>query len=478
MSGYNRPRRTALRRPPVTALLAALLATAIPASAEAQVENCLTADPPQIREAEQPLRFGITPLAAGNVGSGQLEAKPEDPEAAIAALGALRPPGKQLVMRLNRMFWSDGVAGIRRYARIVDRYAGVGLDSELQVRYHPPEGAEGEMAAWTTYVRKATRILGRRPSVRALSITNEANFKISSNTSDGSYAGVREAVVRGIVAADRELRRIGRRDIELGFSFAWRFTADSDRSFWEEIGSRATPEFRRALDYVGLQVYPGLVWPPTLASGRTAGDEIAEAVTLLRFCYMPKADLGRRVDVWVSENGYATNLGRNEASQLASIKATIAAVSAHSGELGISDYRWFNLRDNSSSGPDLFDAVGLLRDDYTRKPAFAAYRQAIATAGTPAETRRSCQGTPATLIGTPGRDSLRGTRGDDVIRGRGRSDRVQGRGGDDLICGGPGNDRIDGGAGRDEIHGQGGGRDRCAPGPSGGGDQIHGCERP
>ena len=281
------------------------------------------------------------------------------------------------MLRLNRMFWSDGVPGIRRYAAIVDRYAEAGFDSELQVRYHPPAGQEGDMHAWKRYVRQAVRILGRRPSVVALSITNEANFAVSPNTSDGSYSGVRKAIVKGVQAADRKLRRIGRSDIELGFSFAWRFTPSSDRSFWEEIGARSTPRFRRALDYVGLQIYPGLVFPPVIRPGRTAGDETIEPLTLMRDCYLPKAGLGDDVDLWVSENGYATNQGRSEASQAEALSSTLEAVHAYSGALGISDYRYFNLRDNNSSGPDLFDAVGLLRDDYARKPAFAVLREAL-----------------------------------------------------------------------------------------------------
>ena len=46
------------------------------------------------------------------------------------------------------------------------------------------------MPAWKRYVRRAARILAKRPSVVALSITNEANFSVSPNTSDGSYDGV------------------------------------------------------------------------------------------------------------------------------------------------------------------------------------------------------------------------------------------------------------------------------------------------
>ncbi len=372
-------------RPLIGALVALAASFALfPALAQAREDygpNCLSADIPPVDAPANPLRFGTTPLSAGSAGTSQLEPKPESPAAATQALGALRPPRKQLVLRLNRMFWSDGIEGIRRYAAIVDRYARAGFDSELQVRYHPPEGQEGNILAWRRYVRRATRILGRRESVVALSITNEANFAISPNTSDGSYDGVRRAIVRGTIAADRVLRRIGRRDVELGFSFAWRYAPDSDRKFWEEIGRLATPRFRRSLDYVGLQIYPGLVFPPIPRPGVSAGEETVEALTLLRRCYMPKAGLGPKVDLWVSENGYATNLGRTETSQAISLGSTLDAVHRYSGTLGVSDYRYFNLRDNNSAGPDLFDAVGLLRDDYSRKPAFGTLRSAIAAYG-------------------------------------------------------------------------------------------------
>lgn len=364
------------------ALAAGLLALPAPALGQSD-DDCLTADPPPITAPPHRIDFGITPLLAGSVGTSQAQPKPEDPAAAQAALDELRPPGKQVVLRLNRMFWADGAEGLRKYKRIVDGYAAEGFASELQVRYHPPEGREGDMPAWKRYVKRAVRVFGKRESVTALSITNEANFDISPNTSDGSYGGVREAVVKGISIADRKLRRMGRTDIELGFSFAWRFTPDSDRSFWEEIGARATPRFRKALDYVGLQIYPGLVFPPVPRPGVSAGDEVIEALTLLRDCYMPKAGLGDEVDLWVSENGYATNLGRTEASQATGLASTLESVHAYSGTLGVTDFRYFNLRDNNTLGTDLFAAVGILRDDYSRKPAFDVLRSAIASFGTP-----------------------------------------------------------------------------------------------
>src|SRR4051812_22643314 len=150
-------------------------------------------------------------------------------------------------------------------------------------------------------------------------------------------------------------------------------------------GRRPGPPARRrsALDYVGVQAYPGLVWPPAPIPGRSAGDEIAEALTLERDCYMPKAGLGRAVDLWITENGYATNLGRTEPQQVADLSSTLDAVHHLSGTLGVTDYRYFNLRDNDSDGTDVFDAVGLLRDDYSEKPAFASYRSLIHSYGEP-----------------------------------------------------------------------------------------------
>jgi hypothetical protein len=233
----------------------------------------------------QPLRYGIFPLEAGSAGAVQGTTAPSKPAKALAALRRLRPPGRELVLRLNRMFWSDGRAGLDRFAGLVDGYARAGFRSELQVRYHPPDGHAGDIASWLAYVREAV---------------------------------------------------------------------------------------------VGLQVYPGLFWPPATTD---PGGDVVEALTLLRDCWMPKAGLGRDVALSITENGRATRGGAGEDRQAADLRTTLDAVSRWSGTLGVTDYRYFNLRDNASRGADLFDAVGLLFDDYREKQAFGAYRDAIARTG-------------------------------------------------------------------------------------------------
>jgi hypothetical protein len=355
----------------------ALLALLLCAPAAQADDQCLSATPPAPAAAPKPLRFGITPALAGTAGSTQGSAAPVDAAKELSALRALRPKRRTLVVRLNRLFEADGRAGIARFVAQERRYARAGFKVESQVRYHPGPGQEGNMAIWEAYVRQATKALAKSRALVALDITNEVNLPISSNTSDGAYAGALDALVRGVTVAKATLRKLKRPRVSVGFTFAYRYVPSEDASFWRNLGAAATAAFRKALGHVGLQLYPGLFWPPVLLPTQTAGGATAEALTLLRTCWMPMAQLGADVPIWVSENGYATNLGHDEARQVTDLDATLSSVHALDTTLGVTDYRYFNLRDNRPNGTDLFDDVGLLRADYSAKPAFAAFRSAI-----------------------------------------------------------------------------------------------------
>lgn len=71
----------------------------------------------------------------------------------------------------------------------------------------------------------------------------------------------------------------------------------------------------------------------------------------------------------------------------------------------------------------------------------------------------TCNGLPATIVGTPGDDVLYGTNGADVIAGLGGNDIIYGRNGDDVICGYGGDDLLKGDNGNDTLIG-GYGNDR------------------
>jgi Ca2+-binding RTX toxin-like protein len=83
----------------------------------------------------------------------------------------------------------------------------------------------------------------------------------------------------------------------------------------------------------------------------------------------------------------------------------------------------------------------------------------------------TCQGQPATIIGTPGDDVLFGTSGPDVIVGLDGHDVIIAGGGDDLVCGGPGLDVIYGNSGDDSLFGE---RSHDVLIGGGGADFLHG----
>jgi Tol biopolymer transport system component len=160
---------------------------------------------------------------------------------------------------------------------------------------------------------------------------------------------------------------------------------------------------------------------------------------------------------------------------------------------------------SNRSGPDLFD---LFTMDYppVAEPQSMAARSTGAVEvrqltkdgksenpdwGTSTASVPTCQGVPATAVGTSAADEFEGGPGPDVYVGLGGGDTVRTMGGADRVCAGRGNDSVAGGSGNDVLLGQAGrdslrggdgndalngGRDAdtCAGGP--GTDTATGCE--
>jgi hypothetical protein len=363
-------------------LAAPRAATAAPAAAGRQ-NLCLGSYTlPHPRPAAT-LRFGVDPDLAGSPGPSQASPAPKvrlGPE--VAALRRLRAPGRVLVVRLSRLFWSQGRAGLRRLQPFVRRLTGGGFRVELQVRYHPPAGKAGDIAAWDRYVREVVRTFGPDPRVVAMTITNEDNVTFSPNTSDGYYRGAREALVSGVETAHALARRLGFRQLRFGFTYAWRFDPRTDAALFRYLRVHGGPAFRRALGFVGVDLYPGSVYPPASAGASGLGADVRQALATVRRCYLAIAGIGRSTPIWVTENGYPTTPGvHSPDQQRAALLAMVHAVLGCAGSYHVTDYRWFNLRDNNSRSPGIFDTDGLLSSGYARKPAFWAYARLIAQHG-------------------------------------------------------------------------------------------------
>ena len=112
------------------------------------------------------LRHHARAVQAGQIGPLPAAAVPEQPAKTHAALAQLRPPGGPFVLRLNRFFWSDGEAGLQAVPRRWrERFTSRGYLVELQLRYHPSSQQEGDIAAWTRYVREVVAGSAVNPGV-------------------------------------------------------------------------------------------------------------------------------------------------------------------------------------------------------------------------------------------------------------------------------------------------------------------------
>ena len=361
----------------VGAVLAALAAA--PAGAENALPGVCLGDPSAngVPMAPGPrVRFGITPAGEAGALGPAVPFVPDDPPRTLAALARLRPPKAPFVLRLNRFFWSDGEAGIARFLALAKRYTDAGYLVELQVRYHPAAGQEGNVAGFIAFVREVVDRFGSNPRVVGLQVTNEVNFTVSPDSSDGAYAGARDALIGGVIAAKDEARRRGFRQLTVGFNWFYRTDPNSEAGFWGYLRDHGGPAFVAAVDWVGLDAYPGTVFPPVEAPGGER-DAMVAAMSQLRRCFMPIAGLGSNMPIHVEENGWPTGPGRTEDAQVQALQTMVRAVHDFRGTYGVTDYRWFDLRDHNTSSSNFQHHYGLLRDDYSPKPAFEAYRRLV-----------------------------------------------------------------------------------------------------
>jgi hypothetical protein len=366
----------------VVAAAAMLAAAPIPARAA----DCYGEFPgnfPEPKPADRSLRFGIFPGGPAGVIAGPRPPAIADDQGKIDSALARLADGGPFVVHLFTEYTRPRTQAktLRRAKQEARHYARRGLRVEYVLRYRPADAPD--VRGYARFARHAARRLGTMRAVRAIQVTNEANNQFSPDASDGAYAGAERALVRGVIAAKRTARRNGLRRLEIGFNWFYRMDPGTENDFWSSLQRNGGRPFARAVDWVGLDAYPGTFFPPvTPPPGTTgdSGDAMVNALSTLR-CYADSAGIPDSTPIHVTENGWPTSPVRTPAEQEAELRDMVGSVAAYRASFNVTDYRWFDLRDSNSSAPDFQQQYGLTRDDYSRKPAFAAYRELIGKLG-------------------------------------------------------------------------------------------------
>jgi hypothetical protein len=330
-----------------------------------------------------PLVFGIYPGgAAGTVGpSGPVA--PEDPAKRLAALERLRAPGAPFVLHIYAGYTGPGGWTVaQQVGDEIAQYTAAGFEVELVLTYRPADGGSPQdVSGFEEFVRQTISTFGSNPGFVSLQVTNEANVMGAPNASDGSYAGAEDALIGGVIAAKAATRARGFKQMRVGFNWAYAGNVD-ERAFWSYLGRKGGAAFVSALDWVGLDIYPG-TWGQAISGSLSSGTAAAmnTALTELRRVYLPRAGIPSRVPLHVSESGYPTGPGRTPAMQVEAMRAAVDSVVAGQRTFNITDYRWFDLRDAVSASSDFQSQYGLMTDTYVPKPAFFTYQALVASLG-------------------------------------------------------------------------------------------------
>jgi hypothetical protein len=216
--------------------------------------------------------------------------------------------------------------------------------------------------------------------VVGLQITNEVNFDFSADSSDGAYKGGKDALIQGVIAAKDEAMRAGFTQLQIGFNWAYRYDPVHEQAFWNYLRDNGGKRFVAALDWVGLDVYPGTFFPPAEQSVDDYRDGMVNGMSSFR-CYLRAAGIPDTVPIHIEENGWPTYGARSEAMQAQVADRMIRAAHDFRGTYNVSDYRWFNLRDGDTGDPTMGQHYGLMHDDYSEKPAFAVVAKLFAELG-------------------------------------------------------------------------------------------------
>jgi hypothetical protein len=317
-----------------------------------------------------PLVFGVFPLGMAGGPDGLAVGPPDDFDEIGRAFAELQGGGPPLLPRMY-VVWT-GAASTETVLDQVAPLAGIGLPLDLVLCYRDPDG---NVAAWTSFVEQVVARHGH--ALAAVQVTGEPNLTWAGTAADGAFPGAVAALVQGVLAGAAAKRETSA-TAAIGFAVVPNIDPATN-GFWDEVRETGGEEFAAALDYAGIDIYPDVFGP------RIGADALPGTVErLLRdFRERDLATVGipASVPIRVCENGWPTGPDRPEEQQAVVLERIVRTVYALRAELNVTHWELFTLRDADSSKDDRFHRFGILRSDYSRKPAFETLRRLIAELG-------------------------------------------------------------------------------------------------
>src|SRR5579859_3851578 len=253
-----------------------------------------------------PLIFGIYPGGSTGFGSGQ--AVTADDSARIhEALNRLQMDGPPLLVR-GYLPYTGSLSAAEALAiktpAAVEQYVQDGRKLDLVLQFR-----QSNLDGWLTFIRQA---IHRYDSMLiTLQITEEANVPMTPEV-DGCIPQVREALVRGVVAAKEEIQRAGL-NVQVGFNPALSF--DSEDSFWPAIAALGGQSFLDALDYVGFDFFPDVFRPLPDAREATLRAAVAGVLSHFRNVSLAAGTIPQTCPIHITEHGWPTGPARSPERQ-------------------------------------------------------------------------------------------------------------------------------------------------------------------
>ncbi len=313
------------------------------------------------------LTFGIYPFSMAGMASGVAAGPPDDLQRLPGIIERLRG-GRNFLLRTYAPYaGSESVPGIYGMLDLC-AVSNMAWDFVLTFR-----AGHEKLDGWLQVIRDIVARHGK--TLNTLQITNEPNLTHAPDAGDGSQPQVREALVQGVLAA-KDARQAAGATVKIGFNAVPRFNPQD--GFWASL-PKIDPAIAKAIDYAGFDFYPDVFGDAIALENLPAAVE--RLLRDFRTRDLPAAGISADVPLRICETGWPTGPQRSYERQALVLESVIRTVHRLRSELNITHYELFGLRDADSGNDNLCYQFGIMRDDYTPKPAFEVYRDLIRELG-------------------------------------------------------------------------------------------------